>query len=156
MAYNPSQWDTLPINDDNLYALLQQATNPATLTLDPTRFPAPAVDNPTPPASEESSPSPPSIKEREQFAAQTARHTRSAVGETAEDESAKRKQDDISDSDDSSYEQPSKHQHRAGDRDGPGGGPRRSAGGSKKKGGAAVSCRSGASGNPWSDASIAP
>lgn len=152
MAYNPLQWDTLPINDDNIYALLQRASNPAPLTLDPTRFPAPAVDNPTPPASEESSPSPPSINEREQFADQTARHTRSIAGVNADDESAKRKQDDISDSDDSSYEQPSKHQHRSGDRDGAGG-PRRSAGGTKKKGGAAVGCRRlwALRGNMWSD-----
>lgn len=130
MAYNPAQWDTLPINDDNLYALLQRATtSPTALTLDPTRFPAPAVDNPTPPASEDSSPSPPSIMEREAFNAQI-RATRRA-GAFPEDDSAKRKQDDISDSDDSSYEQPSKHLHRASDKDN---GPRRSTGGSKKKG----------------------
>lgn len=139
MAYHTTQW--LPSNpivdDDNLYSLLQQATQPV-LTLDPTRFPAPAVDNPTPPASEESSPSPPSIKEREQFAAQAARQTRSAIGANAEDESAKRGRDDMSDSDDSGYEQPSKHHHRSGDRDGVGSAPRRSAGGTRKKGGAAV------------------
>ncbi|KAF8310012.1 hypothetical protein DL93DRAFT_1682130 [Clavulina sp. PMI_390] len=134
MAYNPSQWANAALDPDNLYAFLQQhAAMPATLTLDPTRFPAAPVDNPTPPASEDSSPSPPSIKEREQFAATRAgaRNTRASAAGLNEDDHSKRKQDDITDSDDSGYENmPSKYPHRASDKDG----PRRSLGGTKKKG----------------------
>lgn len=122
-AFNPSNWESLPINDDTLYGLLQNAQP----TFDPTRFPGPAIDQPTPPASDESSPSPPSIKEREAFS--VGRSDRLAFD-------PKRKQDDMTDSDDSSYEQPSKYQHRPGET-----GlnvPRRSAGGTKKKSGNTV------------------
>lgn len=140
MAYNPAHWDNLALDNDSLYAMLQRGANPSALTLDPTRFPAPAVDNPTPPASDDSSPSPPSIKEREQFTAANSAAGRATRRSTvAEDESSKRKVDDISDSDDSSYEQPSKHQHRSSESGVGASGPRRSTGGTKKKSGNPVS-----------------
>jgi hypothetical protein len=133
MAYNnPSSWDSIAVQDD-IYALLQHAANPV---FDPSRFPAPAVDQPTPPTSE-SSPSPPSIQEREQFNPSASDvglngpyNTRRSAA-LAEEDSAKRKVDDMSDSDDSSYEQqPHKQHHKDGTA------PRRSGGGSgtKKKG----------------------
>ena len=153
MAYNnPSSWDNLRVDDRAFLDLLQSAANQPSdhLHLDPNRFPAPPLDNPTPPASEDSSPSPPSIKEREQY---QSKHTRSASQQqsshhntrrsvaaaygNADDDLLKRKVDDLSDSDDSSYEQPQSKHHQKDSV-----GPRRSSGGgsSKKKGpGGAVS-----------------
>ena len=103
-AYNnPASWDGLTINDDSFLALLQRqiaSANPSSLVLDPTRFPAPPADNPTPPLSEDS-PSPPSIRDKEAFM------------QGFDDEHSKRKAQDYEDSDDEILGQPQhKSQHR--------------------------------------------
>lgn len=111
MAFNnPASWEGLSIGDDSFLSLFQRpvhhsnsATTPSSLVLDPTRFPAPPLDNPTPPASEDSSPSPPSLREKEQFARSRA-----------EEDHSKRKAQDLSDSDEDSDRQPQhKAQHRS-------------------------------------------
>ena len=73
------------------------------LMLDPTRFPAPAVDNPTPPASEGNSPSPPSYTEKDQMSSAPYRYH--------EEEGMKHKADDITDSEEDSDHPNPKSQH---------------------------------------------